>query len=76
MGLQHLKVLPTMTLAQKTSKSAPLAVQATKESARIYSESGEQAAINTFGDTLKGLATSKDVMAAMMQKREPAFKGG
>ena len=67
-----------MTLAQKIAKNAPLAVQATKETARIYTESGEQTAINTFGDTLKKLATSKDVMegmAAMMQKREPVFKG-
>ncbi len=68
-----------MTLAQKIAKNAPLAVQATKETARIYTESGEQEAINTFGDTLKRLATSKDVMegmAAMMQKRVPLFKGG
>ena len=73
------EVLPrALELAEKIAKAAPLAVQATLKSAFTAVDQGQQEALNSLNDLLLSLMTSKDVqegVMAMMQKREPVFKG-
>jgi enoyl-CoA hydratase len=67
-----------VALAHEIAANAPLAVQATKANVLTYLDQGEQAAFASLGTTQAKLAGSKDAMegvAAMMQKRTPAFTG-
>ncbi|MFC3153376.1 crotonase/enoyl-CoA hydratase family protein [Litoribrevibacter euphylliae] len=65
-------------LAEKIAKAAPLAIKATLASARQAASDNEETALASLNDHLFGLLKSKDVqegVMAMMQKREPVFKG-
>jgi enoyl-CoA hydratase/carnithine racemase len=65
-------------LAHKIARLAPLAIQATKESARIYAEQGEKACIAAFGKTQERLANSEDAaegVRSFVERREPKFSG-
>jgi len=64
-------------LAEKITKLAPLAIQATKASSRLYSEEGPAAAIAEFRSVQQRLANSEDAaegVASFVERRDPVFK--
>ncbi|WP_260958049.1 crotonase/enoyl-CoA hydratase family protein [Pseudomonas citri] len=64
--------------AERIAKAAPLAVKATLQSAFQARDEGDDAALSTINALLFSLIKSEDVregVMAMMQKREPVFKG-
>ena len=64
--------------AERIAKAAPLAVKATLQSAFQARDEGDDAALSTLNGLLFSLIKSEDVregVMAMMQKREPVFKG-
>ncbi len=64
--------------AEQIAKAAPLAIQATLQSAFLARDKGDDAALSTLNELLLSLIKSEDVregVMAMMQKREPVFKG-
>ena len=67
-----------LALAQSVAKAAPLGVQALLESAHQAQREGEAAAMAALMPRLMGLLKTQDLregVMAMMQKREPVFKG-
>ena len=65
-------------LARKIAAMAPLAIQATKASARLYAEQGEAACIAGFGPTQMGLAKTEDAaegVRSFVERRDPKFAG-
>ena len=67
-----------IVLAEKIAKLAPLAIQATKASARLYSLQGQEAAVAEFRETQQRLANSEDAaegVASFVERREPVFNG-
>ena len=65
-------------LARKIASYAPLAIQATKASARLYARQGEDACIAAMGATQAKLAASKDAeegVRSFIERREPKFQG-
>lgn len=65
-------------IAKAVARNAPLAVQATKASALRYLADGERAAFDALAAAQAELARSADAIegaAAMMQRRDPEFKG-
>lgn len=69
-GGRQVTAVPTAT--------APLAVKATLESAFQARDEGDDAALSSLNELLLSLIKSEDVregVMAMMQKREPVFKG-
>lgn len=64
--------------AKQIAKAAPLAVQATIQSAMLSRDEGHQSALKEITPVLLKMMKTKDVqegVMAMMQKREPEFKG-
>ncbi|ALZ10851.1 enoyl-CoA hydratase [Pseudomonas aeruginosa] len=64
--------------AERITKAAPLAIKATLQSAFLARDEGDDAALSQLNELLFGLIKSEDVregVMAMMQKREPVFKG-
>ena len=67
-----------LELARKIAQLAPLAIQATKASSRIYSLRGQEAAVAEFRETQRRLANSEDAaegVASFVERREPVFNG-
>lgn len=67
-----------LALAHAVVKAAPLGVQALLESAHQAQREGEAAALAALMPRLMGLLKTQDLregVMAMMQKREPVFKG-
>jgi enoyl-CoA hydratase len=67
-----------LELAGKIAGLAPLAIQATKESARVYAEQGEKAAIATYSAVQQRLSNSEDAaegVRSFIERREPKFTG-
>ena len=67
-----------LELAEKITRLAPLAIQATKESARLYAEQGEKACIAAFSAVQERLANSEDAaegVRSFVERREPKFSG-
>ncbi|MBL7251660.1 crotonase/enoyl-CoA hydratase family protein [Alloalcanivorax marinus] len=67
-----------LVYAERIAKAAPLGVKATLQSAFKARDEGEAAALSQLNNTLLGLMKTQDVqegIAAMMQKREPQFRG-
>lgn len=65
-------------LAHQIAGYAPLAIQATKASARLYAREGEVACIAAFGPTQAKLAVSEDAaegVRSFVERREPVFRG-
>lgn len=65
-------------LAERIAKAAPLAVKATLDNANKARYEGDDAALSSINDLLLSIIKSEDVregVMAMMQKREPVFKG-
>lgn len=73
------RVLPrAIELAERVAKAAPLAIRATLQSAFLARDAGDAAALATLTPTLLQLIRSADVtegVMAMLQKRQPVFKG-
>ncbi|UZE22182.1 crotonase/enoyl-CoA hydratase family protein [Pseudomonas sp. B21-056] len=64
--------------AERIAKAAPLAIKATLQSAFHARDEGDDAALSQLNELLFTLIKSEDVregVMAMMQKREPVFKG-
>ena len=64
--------------AERIAKAAPLAIKATLQSAFLARDEGDDAALSQLNELLFDLIKSEDVregVMAMMQKREPVFKG-
>lgn len=67
-----------IALAERIARAAPLAVKATLGNANQARYEGDAAALASINQQLKALIKSDDVregVMAMMQKREPVFKG-
>lgn len=67
-----------LELAGKISELAPLAIRATKASAKLYAEEGERACIAKFREVQSGLANSEDAeegVQSFIERRNPVFKG-
>ena len=67
-----------IAIAQEICTNAPLAIQATKASAKRYIEDGEAAAIAEFQSVIKHLSASDDAaegVASFKEKRPPVFTG-
>mgnify|MGYP001824262819 CR=1 FL=1 len=67
-----------LELADKICALAPLAIRATKASARLYSLQGQGAAVAEFQAVQRELANSEDAaegVASFSERREPVFKG-
>jgi len=65
-------------LAEQIAAQAPMAVYATKASARTYIERGEAACIADFSATQSRLAQTEDAaegVASFKERREPRFQG-
>jgi enoyl-CoA hydratase/carnithine racemase len=65
-------------LAEKIAALAPLAVQATKASARLYSLEGEAACVAEMQPVQNRLANSEDAeegVQSFIERRDPVFKG-
>ncbi|MCO1772298.1 crotonase/enoyl-CoA hydratase family protein [Pseudomonas aeruginosa] len=64
--------------AERIAKATPLAIKATLQSAFQARDEGDDAALSKLNELLFSLIKSDDVregVMAMMQKREPVFKG-
>lgn len=64
--------------AERVAKAAPLAIKATLQSAFHAQDEGDDAALSKLNEQLLTLIQSEDIregVMAMMQKREPVFKG-
>jgi len=65
-------------LAEQIAQQAPLAVYATKASARTYIEQGEAACIAEFASIQSRLAKTDDAaegVESFKERREPSFQG-
>lgn len=67
-----------LELAEKIAALAPMAIQATKASARLYADAGEEACRSQFAATQKRLANTADAeegVRSFIERREPTFIG-
>jgi enoyl-CoA hydratase/carnithine racemase len=67
-----------MAMAQKVAAQAPLAVQASMQSARVALEEGQEAALKDLVEQTRRLMASEDAMEGMMsfiERRDARFKG-
>lgn len=67
-----------LALAEAVAKQAPLAVQATRKSARVALEHGRRAALETMMEEARRLMVSEDAMEGLrsfLERREAVFKG-
>ena len=65
-------------LARKIAALAPLAIQATRESTRLYLREGEAACVSRLSETQQRLANTEDAeegVRSFVEKREPVFQG-
>ena len=65
-------------LARKIAAMAPLAIQATKASARLYAKEGEAACIAALGPAQRVLSKTEDAaegVRSFVERREPKFTG-
>ena len=72
------QVARAVELGKQIADLAPLAIQATKASSRLYAEQGEEACRKHFAATQKELANSEDAaegVRSFIERRDPVFKG-
>ncbi len=65
-------------ICRKIASLAPLAIQATKASARLYADKGEEACFSGFGALQRRLASSEDAeegLRSFVERRDPSFNG-
>ena len=65
-------------LAEAIAQRAPLAIQATKASSRLYAEEGERACIDALSPAQAGLMRTEDAregVASFKEKRAAIFQG-